>query len=83
MNSTIVSQQKSKNQAPAPSKGGQGSGSKGAWHTFTVSPLELEHCFTCPLHDCVGVKSLSCPINQARARQAAQPIHLQLQLEAV
>ena len=40
-------------------------------YTYQVDPLELEHCFTCPLFECVGRLSLRCPINQELARLSA------------
>jgi hypothetical protein len=56
---------------PQLQKSTQGSGPKGAWHTFKLS--NLDHlCYTCPLHDCVGTLSPRCPIVQARARMQNQ-----------
>ncbi len=91
MNTSIITQPVSKNQAPQSSpssplplggvgggpKGGQGSGPKGARHTYEADRISIDLCFTCPLYECVGEKSPRCPINQARAQRAAH-LHLEV-----
>jgi len=52
-----------------------GSGPKGDYRTYAADAFSLQHCFTCPLHDCVGTDSPRCPIFQARVgRGPIRPI---------
>lgn len=48
----------------------------GPKYSFHIHVLEQKHCFTCPLHDCLGERHPACPIAQERARkrQAQQQV---------
>jgi hypothetical protein len=72
LNSTTTYAKKSSPPSSVAEGGAAGGKEKQRRYTYHIHHLEAEHCYTCPLDDCVGTNSPRCPIFKARAQMQSQ-----------